>query len=83
MAETKRKWFGGALSAAGAVLAISAIILLMHDQRASHLALAAAFAALGGSALAISDRPGWLKTALVILCGFNVVLQGLLFVWQR
>ena len=82
MTETKRKWFGGALSTAGAVFAISAVALMMHNQRTSHLALATAFAALGGSVLTMTYRAGWWKTLLVIAFGFNVVLQGLLFFWQ-
>jgi len=82
MTESKRKWFGGALSAAGAIGGVAGIILLVNNQRTSHLALALTFAAIGGSALVMTYRTGWLKTLLVIASGFNVVLQGLLFFWQ-
>lgn len=81
MSETQRKWFGGSLSAAGAVCGISSVILILNNQRASHLALALTFAAIGGAALVTTYRTGWLKRSLVILSGFNVVLQSLLFFW--
>ena len=82
MTETKRKWFGGALSVAGAIGGISSIILIVNNHRASHLVLALTFAAIGGSVLTMTYRAGWWKTLLVIAFGFNVVLQGLLFFWQ-